>query len=433
MKITLLDVKGDDNQCLYKDWAGGFGTNFSVGESVFAKAIEFMKRTGVNLPITSYGYIAAICKGLGHEVGYATNSVPVDSDVVVIQSSIVDYKAELRFADRIRNTTNSKVCFIGPFAAQMPKIYRKHADFIVKGEPENSIIKICKGDVRPGLVESEPVKDLDKLPFPNWDAFPVKSYSYSPTLGRKPVLPVLSSRGCFYGCNYCPYKVQWSYRVRSPENVVEEIKYLVDRYGVRSVIFRDPLFTCNPKRAESIAKGLIKSDVDIEWGCETRLDHLSTPLLRVLHESGLRSMEVGIESFYDEIVNAENRKPIAKRHQEEIVKFCDKIGIRVAAFYIIGMPNDTLDTVKKTIEYAKSLNTDVASFAISTPFSGTEFYERVKNKIYEKDWEKFTTYTPVYEHPNLSREQLLKLKELAFITYFYRPKYLLKFFERMFK
>lgn len=433
MKITLLDVQGKSDACIYKDWAGGFGTSFSAGDSVFAKFIEFLKRKGVNLPITSYGYIASIFKEFGHDVEYLKNKVPSDSDIVIIQSSIVDYRSELEFAKRIKGTTNSKVCFIGPFSSQKPEIYRKYSDFIIEGEVEKVMIDICKGFKPSGLIKGKPIKALDKLTFPDWDAFPVKTYSYFPTLKKKPVLPVLSSRGCFYRCNYCPYKVQWDYRVRSVGNVVEEIKYLSNRYGIGGIIFRDPLFTCNLKRAESIANGIIKSGVGIEWGCETRLDHLSIPLLKVLHKAGLRSIEVGVESFYDSILSSEKRKPIAKSHQEKIIRFCDKVGIKLMAFYIIGLPNDTIDTVKQTIEYAKHLNTAVASFSISTPFPGTEFFENVKEKIYEKDWERFTTYTPVYEHPNLSREQLLKLKEFAFLTYFFRPKYFLKFFMSLFK
>jgi len=444
MKITLLDVQGKQNRCTYKDWAGGFGTSFSAGDSVFAKMIELLKRSGVHLPLTSYGYIAAIAKKSGHEVEYLKNDLPEDSDITIIQSSIVDYKTELAFASEIKRSTDSKVCFIGPFSAQMPKLYSKHADFIIKGEPESAISDILSmrvdrvrtdahSNTRAEVVESTPIKNLDGLPFPNWDEFPVKKYSYFPTLRKSPVLPILSSRGCFYVCNYCPYKVQWNYRTRSVKNVIDEIKHLVDSYKIKGIIFRDPLFTCDIKRAEAIAKSLIENDIEVEWGCETRLDHLTVPLLETMHESGLRSIEIGVESFYDEIVGAEKRKPIAKKHQEEIVKFCDKVGIRLAAFYIIGLPNDTLETVQKTIEYAKKLNTDVASFAIGTPFPGTKFYEHMKDKIYEKNWENFTTYTPVYKHPNLSRKQLLELKELAFITYFYRPKYLLKFFTRLFK
>jgi anaerobic magnesium-protoporphyrin IX monomethyl ester cyclase len=433
MNVTLLEVQGKKDTCIYKDWAGGFGTSFSAGDSVFAKLITLAKKAGITLPITEYGYIAAILKQCGHDVEYKRNEMPEDSDLVIIQSSMVDYKAETWWGAQIKKMTDAKLCYIGPFSSQMPELYSKSADIIIKGEPESAIKRICRGDKLSGVVESAPVKNLDRIPFPDWSEFPVEHYSYFPALKRKPVLPVLASRGCPYRCNYCPYKVQWSYRTRTSKNVVDEIKHITEIYGARGVIFRDPLFTCNHKHAEDIAKGMIKSTIDIEWGCETRLDHLTTPLLKTLHESGLRHIEVGVESYYDEVISAEKRKPIGKDHQEKIVEVCAELGIKLTAFYIIGLPGDTLDKVMKTIEYAKKLNTTVASFAISTPFPGTEFYEKMKDKIYETDWEEFTTYNPTYTHPTLSRKQLLKLKELAFLKYFYSPSYLFKLAREMYR
>ena len=94
------------------------------------------------------------------------------------------------------------------------------------------------------------------------------------------------------------------------------------------------------------------------------------------------------------------------------------------------MPNDTKETIKNTINYAKKLNTHVAQFFISTPFPGTEFYEQVKDKIYA-DWESFDSFTPTFMHKNLTPTELLKLKESAYTQYYFRPGYLFKYFRRM--
>ena len=121
------------------------------------------------------------------------------------------------------------------------------------------------------------------------------------------------------------------------------------------------------------------------------------------------------------------RLPIKIIHQEKIISFCHKNGITVAAFYIIGLEGDTPASVNQTIEYAKNLDTLVAQFTINTPYPGTEFFEKMKKegRLLEKDWQEFDTYNPVYQHENLSREELLALKEKAFVSYYFRPRYLL--------
>lgn len=104
------------------------------------------------------------------------------------------------------------------------------------------------------------------------------------------------------------------------------------------------------------------------------------------------------------------------------------MGISIAAFYIIGMENDTWESVEATIKYAKKLNTLVAQFTISTPYPGTRFYDQMKKNglITEGRWSEYDAYTPVFKHKNLSREDLLELKEKAFTSYYFRPAYLLR-------
>ncbi len=123
---------------------------------------------------------------------------------------------------------------------------------------------------------------------------------------------------------------------------------------------------------------------------------------------------------------------IIQGEPEEIVNYCDKLGIRVTAFYLLGLPGDTEESIKNTVDYAKRLNTHVAQFFIHTPFPGTEYFEKVKHRLIEKDWEKFDCYTPVFRHENLSAQDLLRLKEWAFVSYYYRPSYAFKFLQRLF-
>ena len=99
---------------------------------------------------------------------------------------------------------------------------------------------------------------------------------------------------------------------------------------------------------------------------------------------------------------------------------------------MLGLESDTKKSIMKTINYAKKLNTHVAQFTITTPIPGTPFYEDFKDKVTTNDFEKYSNYNLVFEHSNLSEKELMKLKEKAFVSYYFRPRYMFSFFKRMF-
>lgn len=431
MNIALVDILPEKSTYVNKDVMGGFGEATNIGSSFLAKSIERAKKKGIKLPLLDLAYIAAILKNNGHQVSL-NPKIFFDYDTVVIHSSIVDYKSELALADEIKKTSSAKVGFIGPFSSFKPEIFKDHSDFVVVNEPESVFINL-KDKVPSGIVKSLPHKNLDLLPNPYWDIFPIKEYSYHPSIVSKPFLPILSSRGCCLACNYCPYRAYYgSWRQRNVGNIIDELKLLAHNYGIKGLLFRDPLFTVNRKRAIDIASGILENNLDFEWACETHFEYLDKELIDMLYNSGLRSINVGIESYDEEILKKATRKFAEKSHQEAMIKYCDKKGIKVSAFYILGLPDDTKDTVKKTIQYAKQLNTFLAQFFICTPFPGTEFYEQIKGSIFERDWEKFDSFTPVFEHKNLKTDELLALKEYAFTSYYYRPRWILKYMKRMY-
>lgn len=427
MKITLLNIqKSGDN----KDYNGGFGTTFQVGKSFFAKLLEKKRVSGESLPLMSYGYLAGIFKKNGHTVEVLTNEMPRESDLVIIQCSLVRHSLEMDFIRRIKEETNSKVGLIGPFPSVKSDIFSTYADFVIQGEPEDIAFKITDNYIPEGAVKSNPIIDLDSIPFPDWDGFPIKHFSYLTLFSQKPFIFIQGSRGCVYGCNYCPYKVFGLYRERSVENILAEIESLIEKYGIRSLMFRDPCFSFNKKRAALIADEIIKRRVKIEWGCETRLDTLDIKLLDLLYSSGLRAIKVGIESVDSNILKLQKRKHIEKEHQEKIIKYCDRKGIKIIAFYIIGLENDTRESIEGTIRYAKKLNTDFANFTICTPIPGTEYYEQIKDRIYETNWENFDNFHSVFKHKNLAADELRKLQEYAIVSYYIRPKFVFKHFLR---
>jgi radical SAM superfamily enzyme YgiQ (UPF0313 family) len=444
MKILLLNIKSrSSRKCINKDLAGGMGTGTWVGNSFLARLFERVKRTNVILPEIAVAYLSAIFENFGWEVvlgevnGGEIKIKRAGVDLVLVPVSIVDWRHELEVIRKLKRE-GFYVGVYGTFATAMPDLFLADADFVIKGEPESAALRIIKEARLPkGLFEVAPVQDIENLPYPDWHDFPINNYSYSPALNKKPVLLMLGSRGCPYSCSfYCPYSINSGKKIRqrSPQSLLEEMIYLKKEYGVRAIDFRDPIFTLNRERVLEFSEKLAAKKLGIIWSCETRLDSLDEKLILAMKAAGLRHLNSGIESFNETVLKKSQRLPIAIEHQEKIIKFCRKNGISMAIFYIIGMEDDTKESILQTIDYAKKLNTLVAQFSISTPYPGTLFFEQLKEeqRIETFDWEEYDSYTPVFRHKNLSRQDLLSLKEQAFVSYYFRPGYLLRHMSKYF-
>ncbi len=431
MKIVVLSA-GRHKNCTLKDVAGGFGTVFTVGNSAFAKLLEFAKRRIAAIPNVTLAYLDSILSAHGAnvqllEVRHSNQLVP--ADLYLISSSIVDCNFERELGAEAKHRFGSAVGFFGSFASTVPEFFSDHADFVIKEEIENIAPELAKGWIPKGIISAGFVEELDSLPFPKWDQFNIHRFRYQIVTGNGITLPMLGSRGCPYTCSYCPYRVNSRYRVRSAESIVDEIRYLSERYNVRGIAFRDPNLTFNKKRAYEFAELLLRHNLNIRWGMEARTDRLDPDLILLLHRSGLRSVEVGIESSNHRVLAKNGRKAIANAQQELIIERCHRLGIRVIANYIFGLPDDTVEGIRETIRYAKKLNTFAIQFTVTTPYPGTQFYESVKNSIFERDWERFNGWTSVYHHPTIRTDQLHRLREFAYVSYHLRPRYVWRFLQ----
>jgi radical SAM superfamily enzyme YgiQ (UPF0313 family) len=235
-----------------------------------------------------------------------------------------------------------------------------------------------------------------------------------------------ASRGCPYSCGYyCPYpNVQGKkFRTRSVERVADEMAYLEKRFGARSVLFRDPVFSLDKKRAAELAEAVSARRLSIEWACETHLARLDEELVDLMAAAGCRGINVGIESVDPSVLKSVKRYSDDVVHQEAIIRYCESKGIRIGAFFIFGNPEDTRETIRATIAYAKSLESSYAQFTLNTPYVGTPYYDVMRPKLTETRWEKYDIYTPTFEHPHLTKEELLDLKEEAYRRYYFRPSW----------
>jgi len=216
------------------------------------------------------------------------------------------------------------------------------------------------------------------------------------------------------------------YRRRSVENIIEELSYLIKRYNMKGVFFRDATFTADHDFIMRLVDAIRTKNLRFDFMCETRLDCLSEEMLMKMKSVGLRGINAGIETKDLDILSKNKRKPIESHKLESIVKFAERNGIKINAFYMFGYPEDSTANILNTIEYAKLLNTFTALFYIYTPLPGTDGYQILKEKI-NADWDKFDGYTLTYKHDNLNPGELDLLREKAYVSYYWRLSYILKY------
>jgi radical SAM superfamily enzyme YgiQ (UPF0313 family) len=393
----------------------------------------YVKQQFHDVPSVHMAYAAAILARGGHEViwtrGGDGDGDAVHADVALVLSSIVDHRNETAWADAAR-ARGVKVGFIGIAASKMPELFAPHCDFILNGEPETGVMRIAQGRIPEGVTISEPIDDLDSLPFPRWDLVSDPRRRFGIRWSSRPVgggYPLLASRGCPEFCTYCPHRILAGYRSRSIPNIVDELERLCDQVRRPYVIFRDPLFTEQRDRVVELCEEIQRRGLTLTFEAETRLDRLDIDLLDKLYAAGFRAMSFGVESLDPATLKKSGRRPIPQQHQRELMAHCRKLGIVTAAFYVLGFLQDDWNSVAATIDYATDMGSTFAQFKMLTPYPGTPMFKQIEPLLTERDWEKFDGYTPTFRHPNLTERELRFLLGAAYKRFYMRPSYLANF------
>jgi radical SAM superfamily enzyme YgiQ (UPF0313 family) len=428
MRVVIADLKGRGGFVNKDTVVGGYGSRFR-GFSWTTRWIERVRKLFQNVPSIHAGYIASILSKAGHEVTITQNEL-VEGDIAFVLSSLVDYKHEIEWVQEAKKKYRGmRVGFFGAPATHMPELLQDHADFIIKGEPEQAAMRIAAGEIPSGTLASPAIDDLDSLPFPAWHLFPGGRHAVGRSIfASHHSFPILSSRSCPEFCTYCPHRITAPYRARSAENVVAEIEAICKRFGETYFIFRDPLFTEERERAIGIAEGILRKNLKVKFECETRLDDLDKDLLNLLHRAGLDTITFGVESMDPATLKRVGRRPIPPEHQRAIIEHCRDKGITTEGFYVLGFLTDTIESIRSTIDYSIDLGSNVALYKILTPFPGTPLFKHMKSLITETDWEKFDGYSPTFTHPNMTHSELQHLLGSAYCRFYIRASFAMHYF-----
>lgn len=338
----------------------------------------------------------------------------------------------------------------GPHPTCLPHEALEHeaVDYVVRGEGEIAFYELLEAIKKSGGFEAIEglsykkdgtiihnterafLKELDILPYPAYDLFgDLKRYSHpQPLIGwRKPVVNIMTSRGCPFNCHFC-YKGTFgrNWRARSPQNILGEWEMLIKKYRVKELSVQDDCFNLKPERAIELSNLIVENKLTIPWTLPNgmRADYITEDLIVAMKHAGMYRTAVGVEtgnqSVMDDIGKGETLEDI-----ENAFKILKKHKIQTIAFFVMGNPKDTEETLEETIAFAKKLSPTFAQFSMATPFPGTRLYETVKalDSFRISSWEDYSQFDQkgYFDYPHLSGEQISHYVKKAYRAFYFRP------------
>lgn len=370
-------------------------------------------------------------------------------DILGISTTSVSYHRAVELARMAKKEFGDSVHVLlgGAHISAVPEqaMAEESFDIGVYGEAEETIVELVnalasKGDLSQikGLYYRENgelkftgfrplIQDLDTIPFPARHLLKAKNYFSLPTdVRRLPKFSILANRGCPFHCIFCDSAVVGKrYRSASPKYLVDEMELLVKDFGAREIFFVGTTFTVSREKTEEFLDELEKRKLDLYWTCSTRVDVVDKPLLERMKKLGCWSIRFGIESGNQEVIDF-IKKGITKEQVRKALEICEEVGIHTKGFFMIGHLIDTPETIRDSIDFAKSLPLTDVTVQINTPLPNTEQYNRADEfgTLAKKEYSKYSFFDPVYVPRNMTEEQLVKYHRQFYREFYWRPKVL---------
>lgn len=284
-------------------------------------------------------------------------------------------------------------------------------------------------------------QNLDDLPLPAYDLLPMEKYSYTFKDIPRPFSIILSSRGCPFNCTYC-LKVMMpdKYIARSPENVFQEIKYLVEKFNIQGIYFQDWEFLINQERVAEICDLIIQEPVlkNLKWGCNARASDINEKIVTKMKAAGCVRINIGFESGSQKILDLANKK-IKIEEIKNALKICRQHNINIGIYSILNLPGENKKTIAETEKFLidNNLKTMCAP-NLPIPYPGTKLYEiliaKEGREVPWEDLEKYTGRVGVNQQPLLAKiyRWHYKYKYIFGNWYFLKIKFYKILFKRFF-
>lgn len=271
--------------------------------------------------------------------------------------------------------------------------------------------------------DARPLEDYDSLPIPAFDLLPsLEPYFVTAPAGR-PYTILYTSKGCPFKCSFCTVAgTKW--RPKSAEKTMEELLYLKRNYGIRTVSFFDETFTLDKKRVLRLCDALISQDLDIRWYCNTRAHLVDLDLLKRMRQAGCRGISYGIESGSQSILDHAD-KCVTVEQARNAIAWARQARIKTFASFILGLPGETWDTVRETVDFVSQTMPTSAEFNVAVPYPGTKLYEMVYGDqgAGAVDFRRLYQDDAVVGTEALSPADLNKARGMAYRSLYFNPRW----------
>lgn len=357
----------------------------------------------------------------------------IEPDVVGISASFMTIEPCVKSISKAIKKYNEKIQIVvgGPYVNSVPEIvHNPNIDYLVMGEGEETFKEMLDSNLSnisniKGVIYKENGKiintgtrklgDIEKFAFPTFDVIPLDYFECWKTFlslwinnkigfnipnfpGKKgifnfffnmlykyekrPNATILTSRGCPYNCSFCAVKNVWGigFRMRSANNVLEEIDYWVHTHGIKHINIVDDNFTVNKDRVMKIAREISRKKYNLTFSSDSgfHINHLDHDILNALKGMGFKKIGLGIESGCKRILNEVIRKKTNFEQIQKIISLCKKTGFLTEGFFILGLPGETVKERIQTIDFIKKSELDVVRLYTAQPIPGTDIYNQAK-------------------------------------------------------
>lgn len=347
----------------------------------------------------------------------------------VMSADVEDLKEIMR---EVRESTGAKIILGGPHVNGSPQkvLEELKPDAVVLGEADKILPKLINEGIVQQIYKGNSFIDPEELPMPAWHIFKVQRYSCPKLVSRRrPVAPLETSRGCPFRCTFCAKTVYGpSFRPKSAEKVVAEMEHGL-KHGFKEFHIIDDGFSTNLVRAKKICDLILNRKLDVTWNLRNgmRADRSDEELFRKMKQAGCYRISFGVESGSQEILDSV-KKGLKLETIEKTFKIAKEAGIETLGFFIIGLPGDNEENMKKTIAFAKKINPYIAKLGVFVPLPGTELYDDLKARglLDGYDLSKYNqhTQTPMFKHPTTDWETIQKYYNKFYRSYYLRPGYI---------
>ncbi len=456
--LDIVLINPGDRKQVYQD----LGKELAAIEPPFWVAViaSFLRNNGFNVAI-----IETNAENISpDETAQRVNEMsPLLTAVIVYGSQPSASTQNMTIAGKICNAlktkTSAKVAIGGLHPSALPErtLKEEGVDFVVEGEGPFTLTSLLNALKRgdndfskvPGLwyrnngsIRNNPraslIKNLDEgLPVAAWDLLPMQKYRahnwhcFDDIDNRMPYGAIYTSLGCPYSCTFCCINAPFGksgIRYRSPQLVIEEIGVLVERYGVKNLKIVDELFILHDRHYMTIVDLILQRGYDLNMWAYARIDSIKFENLGRMKKAGINWLGLGIESASENVRDGVN-KQMRKKNVKEVVRRVQDAGIRVGANYIFGLPDDTMETMQETLDFALELNTELGNFYCAMAYPGSKLYDIAVKEGWElpKEWHGYSQHSyEMFPLPtkHISAKDVLKFRDDAFHKYFENPEYL---------